>query len=135
MGRTATALQYRPITVHGGTIQLWKVTPSGANKYGIAYPDGRFEKRKDGSGMAAFNEKVIARDTERFGSVCRYCGDFALKLTVDHVIAWSLVGDYTNAANVAACCKGCNEKYNKYPKPDGLVSRILRENGEMGRGR
>jgi hypothetical protein len=128
MGAPQKPILYREIQFHGGTSLR-----ESATKYSIKRADGLIVPRKTGTGLTRFNEKIIARDTARFGSICRYCQDFSLKLTVDHVIAWILVGDYVNGLNVAACCATCNQAYNKFPKPDDIVERVLRENHEMAR--
>jgi hypothetical protein len=128
MGAPKKPLLYREIQFHGGVSVV-----ISKGKYGIRRIDGLVVPRKDGKGVKAFNEKILARDEARFGSVCRYCGDFSLKLTVDHVVAWINVGDYTNALNTAACCQTCNGAYNNQPKPNGKVEQILRENREMAR--
>lgn len=135
MGRTATPLQYRAIVRHNGVlIQVKNV--NGVAFYGIQYPNGDIETRKAGSGLQRFNGKVLARDNAAFGPMCRYCG-VRLATTIDHIVPWSIVGDYENAANVAACCKECNASMGAHEhsttKTRELVARLLAENWELGR--
>lgn len=134
MGRKKTPLEYRPIVKHGCPTE--KTFKGGKDVWPIKHTDGTKEFRCVGNSSIHFAEKILARDNAAFGPMCRYCG-IRLATVADHIVPWVLVGDYQNAANVAACCKKCNDDFNSEEfiglKTREKVAQLLAENWELGK--
>lgn len=54
-------------------------------------------------------DAVLQRDP------CVYCGNFAVKRTVDHIVPVSQGGRHSTWQNKTACCYGCNQAKKNLP--------------------
>ena len=94
-------------TVHSLECRVWETlacdcdAPSTTTRgSGVARRSKAGQKRYD-----QLRRAVIARD----GGKCRYCGDKAKVIEVDHVLPWSK-GGRDSMENLVTACKPCNQE-------------------------